>query len=71
MTGAYHPEREDLSRALRQRPEREGLSRVVDKPDLSRVDEIGYVDLMPGSGHGPGGWIDVAAIEVYGRPVKR
>src|SRR5262245_1784383 len=44
---------------------------IVDKPDLSKVDEIGYVDLMPGSGHGPGGWIDVAAIDVFGKPVKR
>jgi len=44
---------------------------IVDKPDLSKVDEIGFVDLLPGSGHGPGGWIDVAAIEVFGKPVKR
>lgn len=44
---------------------------IVDKPDLGKVDEIGFVDLMPGSGHGPGGWIDVATIEVFGKPVKR
>ena len=44
---------------------------IVDKPDLSKVDEIGFVDLLPGSGHGPGGWVDVAAIEVFGKPVKR
>jgi hypothetical protein len=43
----------------------------VEKPDLSKVDEVGFVDLLPGSGHGAGGWIDVAAIEVYGKPVKR
>ena len=43
----------------------------VDKIDLSKVDEIGFADLMPSSGHGPGGWSDVAQIEVYGRPVKR
>jgi hypothetical protein len=43
----------------------------VDKPDLSKVDEIGFVDLVPGSGHGPGGWIDVATIEVFGKPIKR
>jgi hypothetical protein len=43
----------------------------VEKPDLSKVDEIGFVDLVPGSGHGPGGWIDVATIEVFGKPVKR
>src|SRR5438093_8142266 len=43
----------------------------VDKPDLTRVDEIGFVDLLPGSGHGAGGWIDVATIEVFGKSVKR
>ena len=43
----------------------------VEKPDLSKVDEIGFADLTPGSGHGAGGWSDVAAIEVYGRSVKR
>ena len=43
----------------------------VPNVDLSKVDEIGYVDLMPGSGHGPGGWSDVGAIEVYANAVKR
>ena len=43
----------------------------IDKPDLSKVDEVGFVDLIPGSGHGQGGWIDVGAIEVYGKAVKR
>ena len=40
-------------------------------PDLSKVDEVGFVDLMPGSGHGPGGYSDVGWIEVTGRPVPR
>jgi hypothetical protein len=43
----------------------------VEKPDLSKVDEVGFADLMAGSGHGPGGWSDVARIEVYGKTVKR
>lgn len=43
----------------------------VDKVDLSQVDEIGFADLMPGSGHGPGGWSDVAQVEVFGKPVPR
>jgi len=43
----------------------------IDKPDLSKVDEVGFVDLIPASGHGPGGWSDVAQIEVYGKPVAR
>jgi hypothetical protein len=43
----------------------------VDKVDLTKVDEIGFADLMPSSGHGPGGWADVAQIEVFGKPVAR
>jgi len=43
----------------------------VDHPDLSKVDEVGFADLLPSSGHGPGGWSDVASFEVYGKPVKR
>jgi hypothetical protein len=44
---------------------------VVAAPDLSKVDEIGFVDLIPGSGHGAGGWVDVGQIEVYGKAVPR
>lgn len=40
-------------------------------PDLSRVDEVGFADLMPASGHGTGGYIHIAGIEVYGQPVPR
>lgn len=43
----------------------------VEKPDLSRVDEVGFADLLPGSGHGWGGFVNVSRIEVYGRPVRR
>jgi hypothetical protein len=39
--------------------------------DLSKVDEIGFADLTPGSGHGSGGYSDMAWIEVYGKIVKR
>jgi hypothetical protein len=40
-------------------------------PDLSRVDEVGFADLLPGSGHGWGGFVNVGRIEVYGRSVAR
>lgn len=43
----------------------------VANPDLSKVDEVGFADLTPGSGHGAGGWIDVGEIEVYGKPIPR
>ena len=43
----------------------------VGNPDLSRVDEIGFVDLMPGGGHGFAGCSNVSWIEVYASPRKR
>ena len=30
-----------------------------------------FADLMPGSGHGIGGYVNVGRIEVFGNPVKR
>jgi hypothetical protein len=36
-------------------------------PDLSKIEEIGFADLMPGSGHGAGGYIQLGRIEVYGK----
>jgi hypothetical protein len=53
------------------------IARVVTRgdkwvqPDLSKVDEIGFADLYPGSGHGWGGFVNVSGIEVYGTPVTR
>jgi hypothetical protein len=44
---------------------------LLDKVDLSKVDEIGFVDLTPGSGHGLGGYSDMGWMEVYGKPVAR
>ena len=43
----------------------------VQNPDLSKVDEVGFADLMPASGHGTGGYIHLGSIEVYGRAVAR
>lgn len=43
----------------------------VRDPDLSRVDEIGFVDLAPGGGHGRAGWSNLSTVEVYAKPVPR
>ena len=53
-------------------------------PDLSRVDEVGYFDVIPGSGPHTeglpvekqppppvGGWIAVTAFELWGAPANR
>jgi len=52
-------------------PEKVVVKLEVNDPDLSRVDEIGYVDLMPGGGHGTAGCSNVSWIEVYATPRKR
>jgi hypothetical protein len=52
-------------------PDKVAVMKPVDNPDLSKVDEIGFADLMPGGGHGSAGWINVGPFEVYGKPVKR
>jgi hypothetical protein len=56
----------------------------VETPDLSKVDEVGYFDILPGSGvhtegvaveklpaPPAGGWIAVSTFELWGKPVKR
>jgi hypothetical protein len=40
-------------------------------PDLSKVDEVGFATLLPSSGHGNGGFINVAQFEVYGKAIPR
>ena len=44
-------------------------------PDLRRVDEVGFTDLLPGAaadeGHGSSGAFRVDWIEIYGAPVPR
>jgi hypothetical protein len=42
----------------------------VENPNLSRVEEIGFTELMRGGGHGASG-SRVDWIEVYGKPVPR
>jgi hypothetical protein len=39
--------------------------------DLTRVDEVGVVDMTRGSGHGLGGSVGIDWIGVYGKPVMR
>jgi hypothetical protein len=49
-----------------------GINEIwVRNPDLTKVDEVGFADLVPASGHGLGGVVIVAGIEVYGQPVPR
>ena len=52
-------------------PEKVVVKLEVLNPDLSRVDEFGFVDLMPGGGHGTAGCSNVSWIEVYATPRKR
>ncbi len=43
----------------------------VKNPDLSKVDEIGFVDLAPGGGHGISGAFNLSTLELYAKAVPR
>ena len=43
----------------------------VENPNLSRVEEVGFTDLMRGAGHGGGGGSRLDWIQVSGKPVPR
>jgi len=47
------------------------FNQIWASPDLSKVDEVGIADLIPGSGHGTGGWVHVGSLEVYGKAAPR
>jgi hypothetical protein len=47
------------------------VGRFLDKVDLTKVEEVGYIDLIPGSGHGQGGWSDVGLFELYANASPR
>ena len=48
-----------------------GVKEQAMKVDLSRVDEVGFVDLAPAGGHGSSGWANISSIEVYAKAVPR
>jgi hypothetical protein len=43
----------------------------VMNPDLAKVDEVGFVDLAPGGGHGIAGAFNVSTLDMYAKPVPR
>jgi hypothetical protein len=51
--------------------EKVATTRPADNPDLTKVDEVGFADLMAGGGHGSAGWVNLGRIEVFGKPVAR
>ena len=40
-------------------------------PSAAAADPDKRIWIMPGSGHGSGGYVNVASFEVFGKPVKR
>lgn len=43
----------------------------VKDPNLARVDEVGFVDLSPGGGHGVSGAFNLSTLALYATPVPR
>jgi len=61
----------DNQRWFKLDPEKVVTGIEVNNPDFSRVDEIGYADLMPGGGHGIAGSSNMSVIELYAKAVPR
>ena len=52
-------------------PDTLAVKGLIEKVDLAKVDEVGFVDLAPAGGHGQSGWVNISTIEVYAKPVAR
>jgi hypothetical protein len=52
-------------------PAKVSVGAEVKNPDLSKIDEVGFVDLAPGGGHGFAGWVNVSTAELYAKGVER
>ena len=52
-------------------PDTLAVKGLIQKVDLARVDEVGFVDLAAAGGHGSSGWANISHIEVYAKGVPR
>jgi len=52
-------------------PQKVVTTTEVKNPDLSKVDEVGFVDLSPGGGHGVSGAFNLSTIELYAKGTPR
>ncbi|MGE0591668.1 MAG: hypothetical protein AB7G23_00910 [Vicinamibacterales bacterium] len=52
-------------------PTEVSVGRTLENPDLSRVDELGFVNLAPSGGHGNSGWANISTVEVFATATKR
>jgi hypothetical protein len=43
----------------------------VERPDLSKVDEVGLATLAPGGGHGTAGSANLSGVELFAKAVPR
>jgi hypothetical protein len=43
----------------------------VKAPDLSKIEEVGFVDLAPSGGHGSAGYANISTIELYAKTAPR
>ena len=77
LTGLAATDRNGLYGAVRfmGAAEEMGLHGVVgteiEKPDLTRVDEVGLASLAPGGGHGTAGSANFSVVELFATAVPR
>ncbi len=61
----------DAQRWFQLDPQNLVVTREVKSPDLSRVDAIGFADLMPSGGHGFSGCSNISWMELYAKTHRR
>lgn len=52
-------------------PETLAVMAEVRGPDLSKIEEVGFIDLAPGGGHGSAGYANISTLEVFAKAVPR
>jgi hypothetical protein len=52
-------------------PEKVVTTTEVKTPDLSKVEEVGFVDLAPSGGHGSAGYANISTFELFAKTAPR
>ena len=52
-------------------PEKLVVMAEVKTPDLSKVEEVGFIDLAPSGGHGSAGYANISTLELFAKAAPR
>jgi hypothetical protein len=52
-------------------PEEVVVGSAIAEPDMGLIDEVGFVNLSSGGGHGNAGWSNISHVEIFANAVSR